>query len=583
MLTFNLIAQDIAKNSNELVEKVSIITDRDIYSVLETVNFRAFNLSSKDIKDIEWSKVLYVEIITCEGQAVYQGKFRFGKNGSNGSFIIPNEIITGNYYLKAYTKWMRNYSNTDYYYQPICIINPFNKELNNEPNLHLSELNFDTVYTKKAEYISCTIPEDISKSNSKVSLSVIQTPIKNTTDNYEITINGETISINQSELSKFKDIIGDIEKPAKQKTINYTATIVSKNTNNSEYFLKLKNNNKTDFNFEYIPETRGISISGSIVTAEEHNPVTSTPLYLTVFSKPKETLSVISDSIGQFHFSLPELYGINEIFISTESSLNIKTKILVDNDFCTKSIYLPYVPLDLTDELWKLYNKMSLNSQIKNQYKVNDDLQIKEDADIKTQSNLYNTPTLSVKLDDFIKLPTLIDYFHELIPLVMIYEKDGKSQMEVFGLFSELKVHSPLILIDNVNVTDVDKLLKINPDNIYSVEVLQYPYIIGDLTYGGIINITSKEGDLGGLELPSSSQFFTYKMFSNKQTQDGNSSISLLSNTLYWNPNLEFNKQNNNSIEFNTGFNKGSFNLIIKGIDDNGDIYNLVKEFSINH
>ena len=95
------------KNAEQIKEAIVIITERDVYCVEETLNFKAYNTSADSIKKFDWSKVLYVEIVTPDGRSVAKGKYKYGKNGCSGHLEIPASLFTGNYYLRAYTKWMR--------------------------------------------------------------------------------------------------------------------------------------------------------------------------------------------------------------------------------------------------------------------------------------------------------------------------------------------------------------------------------------------------------------------------------------------------------------------------------------------
>ena len=106
-------------------EKIQLFTDRSLYCVNEKILFSANYIYDYGIAFIDWSTVLYVELIRRNGDKLAQGKFPFDKNGSSGCLEISKDIISGNYYLRAYTKWMRNYSPDEYAYIPLTIVNPF--------------------------------------------------------------------------------------------------------------------------------------------------------------------------------------------------------------------------------------------------------------------------------------------------------------------------------------------------------------------------------------------------------------------------------------------------------------------------
>ena len=90
-------------------ESVVLITDRTLYVASEQILFSAF-LQSRDGSDTgPGSRILYVELITPEGNQLYGNKYSVNDNLSSGYLGIPDDIITGIYYLRAYTKYMRNY------------------------------------------------------------------------------------------------------------------------------------------------------------------------------------------------------------------------------------------------------------------------------------------------------------------------------------------------------------------------------------------------------------------------------------------------------------------------------------------
>jgi len=115
--------------ATQLIEKTAFFTDRETYVVNEDILFSAFNLSYPELRNSDWSNVLYVELIAPDGEAISRGKYVFSRDGATGTLKIPSEVLTGNYYLRAYTRWMRDYSPNNYYYKMVTIINPFRGEL----------------------------------------------------------------------------------------------------------------------------------------------------------------------------------------------------------------------------------------------------------------------------------------------------------------------------------------------------------------------------------------------------------------------------------------------------------------------
>lgn len=564
-------SKDELSNLNEQKEKVLLVSDRDSYVVNEILNFKAFNTSDSELKQLEWSKVLYVELVTNKGVSLLHRKFMFGKDGGSGAFKIPASILTGNYYLKAYTKWMRNFSNKHYFYKPITIVNPYNDKVFEITNGYTSDFVIDTVEFKN---IGCCNELDDKKGERK-SKNLIYVEIQsNLSSNHEPSFNrGNDTKSTQYKLSC------PLEK--KQDSFASETCIVSvARCKETPYLVCKLKDGAIDNNasFEFAPETRGVTLSGTLISKADRAKVKNSWVFLAVIGENKESLSVLTDSLGRFTFSLPALEGEIELFISADASVGAY-EILVDNDFCTKPVNLPYLPFKMNDN-WDHFNKMSLNMQIKNQYAT---VVISKDS-LKMDSIIYyNKPTAIVKFADYIILPSIQDYFQEFLPEVNIDDIKGEKSINIIGDWSEMSIYKPLILVDHLIVTDIDAFLGISPEKIQQIEVLAEPYIYGNMTYGGVINVYSSQNDLASFDLPEDGLFFSYKVFSeDKISRKAELSSNILaidvSNTLYWNPNFPI-KDSTLSIDLDN--NTGDYLLRLIHVDENGELYMVKKTITI--
>ena len=107
-------------------EAISFRTDRDIYIAGEPVwiNVKCVKTGTTTVSDL--SKVAYVEILNASNVPVRQLKIRLNSDGiSTTRFVLPDTLSTGNYLLRGYTKWMRNYNADLYFSKIISVVNPF--------------------------------------------------------------------------------------------------------------------------------------------------------------------------------------------------------------------------------------------------------------------------------------------------------------------------------------------------------------------------------------------------------------------------------------------------------------------------
>ncbi len=119
-------------------ESVLLTSDRALYAAGEPIHFscRVFYQGS-DQRNA--SSILYLELITPNGEQISGYKFSLENQECKGSILIPEKIVSGNYYLRAYTKLMRNSDLCQMSYCHLKIVNPLNDEINDIPDLHANK------------------------------------------------------------------------------------------------------------------------------------------------------------------------------------------------------------------------------------------------------------------------------------------------------------------------------------------------------------------------------------------------------------------------------------------------------------
>lgn len=532
------IAQPVisADQSATLVEKTGLCTDRSVYCVDEQILFSAYNFSSPELRKANWSNVLYVELIAPDGQVLSRKKCAYSNDGATGSLIVPAGTLTGNYYLRAYTRWMRDFSPYNYFYKLITVINPYRPELL-EPT---AEKISNPVKTRIPDNLDLeVIPDQMSyKRRDQANLTIKFNKPNSPDDKYTISVIPVTA--------------GNVQTP------------------------DLSGLQELRFKQDYIPETRGLSISGTVVNQADSVPIPYTLVGLTVFKQNPEILNIRTNDKGQFYFDLSKQKGEFEIFISAKAVDSKIPLILVDNDFSTDRIDLPFIPLDLSPESVDLYQSLAFTSQIQKLYR-----QQKVENELKALPKdlpFYGTPDFAIKLSDYVALPSVREYFYELVPSVRIKNEGERSAMKVLGAYSDLAVFDPLVLVDMVPVFDVDRVLALLPDRIDRIEVVTIPYVRGDIVFGGVISLFSKKGDLAGIDLPTAGRFITYNMLGNETTRESSAStnqrIPDLRNCLYWNPSVAPDQSGKINFSFSVGDNSGEFQIIINRMSDNGKLLN---------
>ncbi len=106
-------------------ETVTFRTDRDTYIAGEFVWINADCLKSGSSTPSDISTVIYIEVLDRENVPVKQLKLKTEEGSVSTQFELPETLLTGNYIIRAYTKWMRNYKPELYFIKNIAVVNPF--------------------------------------------------------------------------------------------------------------------------------------------------------------------------------------------------------------------------------------------------------------------------------------------------------------------------------------------------------------------------------------------------------------------------------------------------------------------------
>jgi len=136
----------------------------------------------------------------------------------------------------------------------------------------------------------------------------------------------------------------------------------------------------------------------------------------------------------------------------------------------------------------------------------------------------------------------------------------------------------------------------INTSDIASIEVLRTPsyYSIygGQAGPGGVILITMKRGDedhsylsrpAPGIVTVSPKGYYKIREFYSPKYDDPKTNIAVadLRSTIYWNPDVITDKDGNASFDFFNAGSKGTYRVVIEGIDSDGNIGRQVYKYKV--
>ncbi|WP_336514820.1 hypothetical protein [Pollutibacter soli] len=110
-------------NNNVLEEKIFVHTDKHLYQSGDIMWLKVYCVDSRQNKPLNLSKVAYIELLDNQNRQVMLAKVALDSGFGAASVVIPSTLPTGNYRLRSYTHWMKNFSENFFYRQDITVTN----------------------------------------------------------------------------------------------------------------------------------------------------------------------------------------------------------------------------------------------------------------------------------------------------------------------------------------------------------------------------------------------------------------------------------------------------------------------------
>lgn len=106
-----------------LQEKVYVHMNKTFYLAGEILWFKVYYVEGSTNKPFDLSKVAYVELLDKDNKPAMQAKVALQNGYGSGSLYLPSSMNAGNYTLRAYTQWMKNFSVDYFFEQRVSIVN----------------------------------------------------------------------------------------------------------------------------------------------------------------------------------------------------------------------------------------------------------------------------------------------------------------------------------------------------------------------------------------------------------------------------------------------------------------------------
>lgn len=144
------------------IEKVYLHTDRDYYNQGDSLWFQAYLVDGWDHNPTDNSGNLHVELISPGAEVVGYKVIKLDNGLGNGDFIIPVNLNSGIYILRAYTNYMRNYADPQFFHKEISIISSEDKASSLFESSPDDGLEFDIGFYPESGSLICNVGSKVA-------------------------------------------------------------------------------------------------------------------------------------------------------------------------------------------------------------------------------------------------------------------------------------------------------------------------------------------------------------------------------------------------------------------------------------
>jgi hypothetical protein len=208
----------------------------------------------------------------------------------------------------------------------------------------------------------------------------------------------------------------------------------------------------------------------------------------------------------------------------------------------------------------------------------------------RAERRFYGVPDVSIKMADYISLPTMQEIFFEIIPGVSMKSEKSGYQITIRDPMTQMRHDNPMLFIDGVVVRDPALIAGIDPALVEKIDVIASRYMIGDYIMPGVINVITKNGDLSDITLPHGPARMQYRAFDPAGEfifkdytlpENRNSRIPDFRNTMYWNTISLSSKDTRETFEFSASDFLSGYDIIVQGITADGRLISLKKKLDL--
>jgi len=553
--------EDVNWYSNIAQEKIFVHQNATLLFSGEQLSYKVYCLNAKTNTYTNNSKIAYVELIGKDG-LVFKHKLRLENGTGQSNFYIPSSVKTGHYKLIAYTQWMKNGEEGNYFQSDLGIINPYTKISFDENGD--SGLANETKLTNRYQQIDLKTDSDTYNKREEVNLTIKSLNAANAYGNYSLSVRRVDELPNQF-------------------------SIMSSNSINDRYNQSIGTKKAVGESI-YLPEFKGEMIRGKVVNPNTGKLTKKIEVSLSILSDEAYQDIILTNDQGIFYFHLADAYSQSKAMIQVLGDDRANYKIEIDNHESIRLSNLEFNELQINSNFEKQIIERSVQNQIQNAY-----LEIKQDRLITPfyKEPFFGNHMVTYQLDDYKRFPTVAETLIEVVENA--WHERGKGKQRFINVrerqndpYYEVDI-LPMLVVDGALIQDHDIVMDLDASLVESISVLRDEYYYGNRVYQGVLMVNTIEGNYYNNLSESyiklidlfSPQLAVAHFKQDYNIESDSERIPDYRNQLLWFPYFQF-QAPSRTIQFFTSDVKGKYLISLEGFTISGVPISIKKLITVN-
>jgi len=333
---------------------------------------------------------------------------------------------------------------------------------------------------------------------------------------------------------------------------------------------------------DYLPEVDSKRLTGYGFDPVSSMRISNDKLVLFFVGKEASLLSSKTDNEGRFSFEYPvHKTGMSEMVIQAfkhKDRMEISLNWPFHQSFQKYKLDFFHFDTSRFDEFDKAYVQAMLEKTYKNKERPIPNKMERVNA-------FYGQPDSHINLEDYVSMNNLEEVFKEIVPGEKIRIRNEEYSLQLFHREKNLILgDNPLLLFNGTPFQNIKEVLGIPVSEVDFVDLVRQHYLIENQVLDGIVNIVANDLNLQ-LMIPANAfktkmEVFPPEHHFTRVLEKSEARIPDLNPTLYWDPDLSFDG-NTKRISLKAGDNSGRYQVLLRGIDTEGKILELIKYIEI--